>query len=357
MTAASWGLDVRGLGRSADAPNGLAQAFLIGEEFIDGDRLRARARRQHLLRPWHPRADSLESAAARERRRHRVWLLRQPTPTAYGVAEFDAERAWSSASKRSPKKPKLATTRSPGLYFYDQQRRRLSPRALEAIGARRARDHRPQSSSIWSARPASHFRSCSGGAWPGWTPERPKSLAPGGQLRADDSRATGACKRRPAPKRFRFARAGSDAGTARAARKRRCAKTEYGRVSPRSWFAATVRTCDAAQQRSVEVKFSELEVPGFDASSSPRCTAMSEGIFMETYSAAHRYADAAASDATFVQDNHLALGPRAGMLAWHARFSTQHGPRGSWCSVARRRGLRRRGGRAGRARPDLRHGT
>ena len=110
-----WGIEIQYAVQPS--PDGLAQAFLIGREFIGDSTSRPGSRRQHLLRPGI-------LAAAPGRRpaypgSHRLRLSRSRTRERYGVVEFDpAGRAISLEEK--PKKPKsrFAVT---GLYFYDNQ--------------------------------------------------------------------------------------------------------------------------------------------------------------------------------------------------------------------------------------------
>ena len=137
-TAAQWGLALSYAVQPR--PEGLAQAFIIGREFVGGEPVCARPRRQHLLRP-RPRR-----IAAARRGEHAsgatVFAYQVNDPERYGVVEFDAQGPRASASRRS-RASRSRTTRSPGLYFYDNAGRRHR-RDAQALGARRARDHRRQ---------------------------------------------------------------------------------------------------------------------------------------------------------------------------------------------------------------------
>ncbi|MGP9693341.1 glucose-1-phosphate thymidylyltransferase RfbA [Brachybacterium sp. AOP25-B2-12] len=95
------------------SPDGLAQAFVLGEEFLDGDRAAL------VL------GDNLfygQGMGSQLRRYHEVdgaavfgyWVA---DPTAYGVVEMDADgRAVSLEEKPAAPRSNLAV---PGLYFYD----------------------------------------------------------------------------------------------------------------------------------------------------------------------------------------------------------------------------------------------
>jgi glucose-1-phosphate thymidylyltransferase len=93
--AASWGL---GSLRGAAEPDGLAQAFIIGEQFI-GATGAPRARRQHLLRH-----DGFANCARRRARPRGATVFAYPVtdPERYGVVEFDAEGPADRASRKSP---------------------------------------------------------------------------------------------------------------------------------------------------------------------------------------------------------------------------------------------------------------
>lgn len=97
-------------------PGGLAQAFLIGEEFIGGDRC-ALVLGDNIFY-GHDLSRMLQDAAARE---HGATVFAYPVqdPERYGVVEFDAQKRAISVEEK-PQKPKsrYAVT---GIYFYDRQ--------------------------------------------------------------------------------------------------------------------------------------------------------------------------------------------------------------------------------------------
>ncbi len=110
-------------------PEGLAQAFLIGEEFIGGDTVCPGPGRQHLLRPRparDPRARRSLTAGGH------VFGYCVSDPERYGVVEFDRRRVLSIEEK--PARPDR-TTPSPGSTS-TTTRCRHRPRA-QALGPRR----------------------------------------------------------------------------------------------------------------------------------------------------------------------------------------------------------------------------
>jgi glucose-1-phosphate thymidylyltransferase len=111
---AQWGLDLSYAVQPS--PDGLAQAFIIGERFIDG------AESALVLGDniffGHQLSDLLQKAGAR-RSGATVFAYHVLDPERYGVAEFDPEgNALSLEEKPKAPKSNFAVT---GLYFYDAE--------------------------------------------------------------------------------------------------------------------------------------------------------------------------------------------------------------------------------------------
>jgi len=107
-------------------PEGLAQAFIIGADFIANDRI-ALVLGDNIFH-GHGLTDDLRHAAEREHGAT-VFAYQVRDPERYGVVEFDND-GWARSLEEKPKKPRSnwAVT---GLYFYDNQvveiSRRLKP--------------------------------------------------------------------------------------------------------------------------------------------------------------------------------------------------------------------------------------
>lgn len=108
-----WGLDIRYAVQPK--PEGLAQAFIIGREFVAGERCAL------ILgdNVFHGQGlkDQLGSAVARESGAT-IFGYRVANPSEYGVAEFDAEGRVIGLEEK-PKNPKSHYAVA-GLYFYDR---------------------------------------------------------------------------------------------------------------------------------------------------------------------------------------------------------------------------------------------
>jgi len=121
-------LGVRIQYRVQDKPEGIAQAFLIAADWIDGDPV-ALALGDNIFY-GHGFPDSIRAAAARETGAT-VIGYHVHDPERYGVVEFD-ERGQIRSIEEKPARPKshYAVT---GLYFYDDQvveiARKLTPSA------------------------------------------------------------------------------------------------------------------------------------------------------------------------------------------------------------------------------------
>ena len=97
-------------------PGGLAQAFLIGRDFVGGDRVSLILGDNIFF--GHGLIESLERAAAREKGAT-VFAYAVHDPERYGVVEFDRDgRAISLEEKPAKPRSHYAVT---GLYFYDNR--------------------------------------------------------------------------------------------------------------------------------------------------------------------------------------------------------------------------------------------
>ena len=109
-----WGMDFRYAVQPS--PDGLAQAFLIGEEFLAGGRS-ALVLGDNIFY-GHELSGLLQQAARREEGAT-VFGYHVRNPQAYGVIEFDARgHAVSIEEKPAVPRSSFAVT---GLYFYDEQ--------------------------------------------------------------------------------------------------------------------------------------------------------------------------------------------------------------------------------------------
>src|SRR6476659_3414039 len=114
-------LDGSGIGLSFEyaaqpKPEGIAQAFLIAEKFLNGSCC-ALVLGDNIFY-GHDLAKSVQSAAARTQGA-RIFAYPVNDPERYGVVEFDSQgRALSLEEKPKTPKSRYAVT---GLYFYDEQ--------------------------------------------------------------------------------------------------------------------------------------------------------------------------------------------------------------------------------------------
>jgi len=98
-----------------EVPNGLAQAFVIGEKFIDGDSC-ALVLGDNI---FHGSLSALLSESAQITSGARVFAYPVHDPERYGVVEFDDDNNVLSIEEKPPH-PK-SNFAVPGLYFYDHQ--------------------------------------------------------------------------------------------------------------------------------------------------------------------------------------------------------------------------------------------
>ena len=127
-------------------PDGLAQAFVIGADFIGDDTVGAGPRRQHLLRPG-PRHRSCAGYTDVDGGHD----LRLPGRRPDGVRRRRVRRrtARCVSIEEKPTQPEVATTPCPGLYFYDNDVVEIA-REPEAV-ARAASSRSPTSTTPTSS--------------------------------------------------------------------------------------------------------------------------------------------------------------------------------------------------------------
>jgi glucose-1-phosphate thymidylyltransferase len=110
------GLGLRLSYAAQPSPGGLAQAFLIGKEFVGKDRVALVLGDNIFYGAGLP--EQLQAAAAREKGAT-VFAYQVRDPERYGVVEFDAkDRAVSIEEKPAAPRSNYAVT---GLYFYDNR--------------------------------------------------------------------------------------------------------------------------------------------------------------------------------------------------------------------------------------------
>jgi glucose-1-phosphate thymidylyltransferase len=131
-----------------DQPNGLAQALILGETFLDGDKCALILGDNLFYGPGL--GTHLQQNI--EVRGALIFAYQVSDPTAYGVVEFDSTGKVISIEEK-PAKPKSSYA-VPGIYFYDERAsalaRQLSPRIMptsssENFESRYSRERRPGS--------------------------------------------------------------------------------------------------------------------------------------------------------------------------------------------------------------------
>ncbi len=109
-----WGINIKYIAQPS--PDGLAQAFILGEEFVGDDNV-ALILGDNLFY-GHDLVKSLKNAVSRDQG-GTVFGYHVANPTAYGVVEFD-ESGKAISIEEKPSQPK-SNYAVPGLYFFDNK--------------------------------------------------------------------------------------------------------------------------------------------------------------------------------------------------------------------------------------------
>ena len=133
---AQWGIDISYA--EQPEPRGLAQAFIIGKQFIGNERVSLVLGDNIFY--GHGLPELLQEAAKRTGGAS-VFAYRVKDPERYGVVHFD-ENDRALGIEEKPKNPKSQLRSDGSLHL--RQRRREHRRVAQAVGARRIRDHRRQ---------------------------------------------------------------------------------------------------------------------------------------------------------------------------------------------------------------------
>lgn len=112
----AWGMNI--VYATQDAPNGIAEAFIIGADFLDGSPC-CLILGDNLFHGSDFSAQLQEAASTSANAGARVFAQQVPDPERYGVVAFDGTgKATSIEEKPEIPKSNWAVT---GLYFYDEQ--------------------------------------------------------------------------------------------------------------------------------------------------------------------------------------------------------------------------------------------
>jgi glucose-1-phosphate thymidylyltransferase len=116
--------------RCSQAPTDLAQAFIIGDDFVANGQPSALVLGDNIFYGHDFASSNLPRCQFTKQAAPRVFAYHVHDPERYGVVAFDQRHAVPAALKKNPSIPRV-TYAVTGLYFYDEPGRAILPSSIQ----------------------------------------------------------------------------------------------------------------------------------------------------------------------------------------------------------------------------------